>query len=477
MRALGLDVGSTHVKAAVVELEGADVRELSVAARPAARRDALGLVSGALDAARAALVDAGVVVEVVGIASMAETGALVDPDGGARGPLLRWDRAADADDRLALAHGLDPVALHAATGVPLTAKLPLLTWAALVRDRLPAGARWAFAADLVGAVLTGVVATDHTLAGRSGALRLPAAGAPLDTTWDADLLAVAGVPRALPPRILSPGEPLGTVRRGMLPGVAGGAVVHLAGHDHAVVARLAGMRAPGIAVHSLGTTEAVLALADPARPVDRALAGREGVSVVRGVDGELEGVLAGSPAAGRLVADWRSRARAAGADVDALLDGAAPARPELLALPYPLGRQCPSPDPEARLELLGDPGDPAEELAALLRGMAAHGAGMRALVSRLCGASPLVVAAGTPVRGNPRLAGLMAALAADALPVVDLAAPAASGAAALAAERAGLAAPVVPPFRRIEPDDDGAPDLARRFADALTDRTTPGGHR
>lgn len=478
VRALGLDVGSTHVKAAVVELEAGAVRELAVAESPVARRDALGLVSGAMDAARAALVTAGVVVEVVGIASMAETGALVDPDGGARGPLLRWDRAADADDRLALARGLDSAELHAATGVPLTAKLPLLTWAALVRDGLRAGSRWAFAADLVGAALTGVVATDHTLAGRSGALRLPPAGAPLDTVWDADLLATAAVPRTLPPRILSPGEPLGTVRRGMLPGVAGGATVHVAGHDHAVVARLAGMHVPGVAVHSLGTTEAVLALADPATPVDRAHAGREGVSVVRGVDGELEGVLAGNPAAGRLVADWRSRARAAGADADALLAGAGPDRPELLALPYPLGRQCPAPDPDARLELLGAPADAREELAALLRGMAAHGAGMRALVAELCGHPDALVAAGTPVRDNARLAALMAALADRDLPVVDLAAPAATGAATLAAERAGLASPVDPPLRRVAPDDDGAPDLARRFADALADRPTPtGGHR
>ena len=468
-------MGSTHVKAVVVELENGEVRELAVAESPVARRDAVGLVSGAMDAARAVLVSAGVIVEVVGIASMAETGALVDPDGAVRGPLLRWDRAADADDRLSLARGLDPAAVHAATGAPLSPKLPLLTWAALARDGLPPGARWGFAADLVGAALTGAIATDHTLAGRSGALPLPASGAPLVTAWDPDLLAAVGVPRTLPPRILEPGEALGTVRRGMLPGVAGGAVVHLAGHDHAVVARLAGMRAAGTVVHSLGTTEAVLALANPDSPVDRALAGREGASVVRGVDGVLEGVLAGSPAAGRLIAEWSRRTRAAGTDPAELLAALGPDRAELVALPYPLGRQCPDPDPDAGLELLGDPNSPADELAALLRGLAAHGAWMRDLVTRLSGPSILITSAGTPVRDNPRLAALMAALAGTPLSVVDLAAPAAVGAAALAAERAGLAAPTLPPVRTVDPDDDGAPDLARRFTAALADRSTPEG--
>ena len=460
VRALGLDIGSTHVKAVVVGLDER-MRELAVAQRPVSGLGGRALVDAALDAAREVLREAGPVA-VIGIASMAETGALIGPDG-VPGALVRWDRSGDQAARLALGGGLDPITLHAATGTPLVAKLPLLTWAALAVEGIPADARWAFAADLVAAALTGRIATDHSLAGRSGAYRLPDPKDPPGTEWDDGLLGAIGVARRLLPEILLPGQPVGTVRD--LPGAAG-AAVHIAGHDHAVAAWLAGVDRPGRVVHSLGTTEAVIALAE--RPVDRARAAAEGISVVRAVDGLREGVLAGSPAAGALIAQWRERALAAGADADALL-AARGGTGSALALPYPRGRQAPAPDPAAEYVLLGgDPDDPAVELSGILRGLAAHGAWMREVVAGLASTPTRQVAAvGTPVRSNPRLAALMGSLADGPLAVVDLAAPVAAGAAALAAERAGLAPRASAPIAHIEPDDDGMPDLADHFARAV----------
>jgi xylulokinase len=171
------------------------------------------------------------------------------------------------------------------------------------------------------------------------------------------------------------------------------------------------------------------------------------------------------------VASWRERA---GDAADALL-GAPHGEGPGLALPFPRGRQAPSPDPNASYLLLGgDRGDPAVELTGILRGLAAHGAWMRAVVAGLVSADEhqQVAAVGAPVRGNTRLAALMASLIGSPLAVVDLAAPVASGAAALAAERAGLAAAAVTPFRLVEAHDDGMPDLAERFARAVRATTT-----
>ncbi|QNO37718.1 hypothetical protein H4J02_01345 [Protaetiibacter sp. SSC-01] len=461
-------MGSTHVKAVVAALGAGCATELAVAARSIRGLDAADLVDAALAAAGEALELSPGPVATIGIASMAETGALVDRDGRPRGPLLRWDRRGDAEARLRLAAGIDPIELHTRTGAPLVPKLPLLTWAALVREGVPTGTRWAFAADLVGAALTGRVATDHTLAGRSGGYPLPAPGAPLPSDWDAALLSVAAVPRVLLGEVLAPAEALGVADRG--PVALRGAVVRIAGHDHAVAARGAGAVASGTVVHSLGTTEAVLALAARDAPVDRRLAGAHGVSVVRGVDGEREGVLAGSPAVGSLVADWRERATAAGADADALL-AELPRHPgPAVALPYPAGRQCPDPDPGARYVLVGaEPGDAAAELTGIVRGLAAHGALMRDAVAALTHTpdDARIVATGAPVRRNPRLAGLMAHLAGRELPVVDLDAPVATAAAALAAEREGVAPRAEPPYLIVPPCDDAIPELRDRFARLL----------
>src|SRR5947209_6688914 len=88
---------------------------------------ARGLVDAALGAAAEALrrADTSPAI-VVGVASMAETGALTDAAGAPRGPLVRWDRVAGQRRPDGLGARLDPRALHLATGVPLTPKLPLL---------------------------------------------------------------------------------------------------------------------------------------------------------------------------------------------------------------------------------------------------------------------------------------------------------------------------------------------------------------
>ncbi|WP_158437838.1 FGGY family carbohydrate kinase [Naasia lichenicola] len=492
VRALGIDVGSTAVKAVLLRVHDGGLTELAVAERPTAGADARGLITLAIAASREVLeraahldgAGAAVPIAVVGIASMAETGALV-ADAAPIGSLIRWDRDGDPDARLALAAELDAVELHRATGAPLAPKLPLLTWAAAAQDGLDPGIRWGFASDLVALALTGVLATDHTLAGRSGAYPLPPQGTPLGQSWDARLLDAVGVPRTLPPEIRTPGTPVGVVLGERLPG-ATGVPVHIAGHDHAVAAHLAGVRAgadgrPGTVVHSLGTTEAVLAVAPDGHPVDRPRAAVDGISVVRAVDGVREGVLAGSPSAGAMIADWSRRAAESGTDPAALLSDVRDPSGRAFMLPYLRGRQSPAPDPDARAVLIdadadlrGPSTEPAVELSAILRGLAAHGAWMRAAVMELTrnpsasrGGDPEVVAVGTPVRSNVRLARLMAALRSGPLAIVELAAPVAVGAALLALQREGLVGSVAPPMRTVHASPDLAVDLAERFATAI----------
>lgn len=467
--ALGIDIGSTGVKASVVRCtsssSGGDVLEEIAVAHATTASDAAGLVGAALSCAHDALkIAAAGRAQVIGVASMAETGALTGSDGAPRGSLIRWDRTTDRGARERLARRIDARALHAATGVPLAPKTPLLTWADLDIDT--AGAHWAFTADLVVAALTGARRTDHTLAGRSGAYLLPPPASSAPQAWDAGLLAMFAIDPGFPPPVLAPGERAGTVRADAVSALGGlvadGAPVYNAGHDHAVAAWIAGPLAVGRRVRSIGTTEAVVAVGD--RAVDRGAAWHEGISVVRTVDDAHEAVIAGSPAAGRLIAQWRDRVVAAGEDPERLDADAPVGAPEPVALPYPLGRQCPDPDPSATLRYDGvAAGDHGAELVALLRGIAAHGSWMLAAVDALCGRGDAPVLVGDPYRRNPRLAALSALAAGRPLPLIDLAAPVASGAAALAAVRAGLVARPAAPVRTIEPDRDAPPDLVDRF--------------
>lgn len=470
MIALGIDVGSTAVKAGVIEVD-ATVRELAVAQAATAGLDASGLVAAALQVAADALSRAAAgPARAIGVASMAETGALTGHDGAPRGALLRWDRQAMGSSRQQLLARLDAEEVHEATGVPLTVKLPMLTWAELAAA--DAEGEWAFAADLVVAALTGRRVTDHTLAGRSGALPLPPAGTPLTLEWDLGVLDEFGIPRRFPPQILAPGEAAGTVTasaaRALGDGVDPSAPVFTAGHDHAVAAWVAGIRSPSERVRSIGTTEAIVAVADGA--IDRRRAGRQGISVVRTVAGDHEAALAGSPAAGSLVREWRQRALRAGEDADGIAERmlAEPGPPEAIALPYPRGRQCPQPDPRAILHILGvAEGDLSAELHALLRGIAAHGGWMLETAESLCGRGRAPLLVGAPYRLNPRLAGMAAAVAGEELQLVDLAAPVATGAAALAAARTGEVGAAVAPTRLVPPDPLTPVDIVEHFRAAL----------
>ncbi|SFB33078.1 gluconokinase/xylulokinase [Cellulomonas marina] len=406
--------------------------------------------------------------DVVGIASMAETGVPLDADDRPVGGWVRWDghRAGAAAPVGGLALRVGAPALAAATGVRLAAKVPLV---ALERLRAQDPARWAAlhrwsgVADLVALLLTGALVTDHTLAGRTGAYLLPGADHVLPAGFDAALLAEVGLrPEALP-RVARPGEVAGTVRTGgPVPRLRAGTPVVVAGHDHPVGAWGAGVRTPGTTADSLGTAEALCAVL--AAPVDPLAAAAAGMSAVRTVEG-LPGLVAG--AAGGAVVRWWAQER--GVDlrtsgVAAASDGG-PARPvDAVVLPYPAGRQGPAGDPAARVRVVGDPGPDLPR--AVLEGLALHAAWMLREQGRLAGVpADEVVVLGGAGASNAGWLDAKARLTPAALRVADVAEPVAVGAALLALHRAGVGGPVpAVPTRPV------GPPLPRAVQDAALDR-------
>jgi xylulokinase len=439
---IGVDIGSTNTK--IVLLEIADrsgvARELGI--RSFRTPDLPGELGGAVLAAIRGLTSMHPQRPVaVGIASMAESGIVLDKAGRPVGPIVRWTSAGTS---AALFDDLGPAErekLSLATGVPTTPKVPLATWHRLQVEepnRWEKLFRWAGMADFIGVVLTRELATDHTLAGRTMGYRLPPAGSPVEPHFDDDLLALAGMSAERMPRILRPGEPLGI----LVPGAAEAArlapntPVYLAGHDHAVAAWAAGVRDDGQAADSLGTTEALLRVAGDA--IDRAAALAEGMSVTRTVTGDRECLLAGA-SGGTVIARWIASHPEKDADVlfRALeLEGPGDA----FLLPYPRGRQSPQPDPTTRELVVGMTESTIDSLRAVLVGLSLHLRWMQESQKRILGSAPtgLRIVGGAAAH-NAAWNRLKSRLLPPPLTVVEAHEPVASGAALLAAVRLGAA--------------------------------------
>jgi xylulokinase len=460
---VGIDLGTTNTKVALVAIGASGPRVRSLASAPTPEP---GAVKGVLVRLLRQVLDGSPPPDAVGIASMAETGVPLDRWGEPLGPWIRWDShpAGSAADALSRRLGWDQ--LVRATGVRPGAKVPLATWSWL-RDHQPqrwtAMAAWAGVADLAGRLLTGRLATDHTLAGRTMAYRLPRPGEPVPDAFDADLLAEAGLRPEQVPAVVPPDEVAGQVRDPdfVACGLRAGTPVAVAGHDHAVGAYACGVREPEEVADSLGTAEAVLSVV--AGHPDPAEVARAGMSTVVPVGGRHRAILAGSSSAGATVSWWLEH-HGDGATAEALFRAvlAAGDRPtDVIVLPYLSGRQAPAPDPAARLRVIGrrPAHRPAELAKAMLEGLCLQTRWMLAEQTRLAGrtTAPAVTLFGAAVPANPAWVRIKAQVLPGPLRVVDAAEPVATGAALVAAVRAGCVGPDAPALPWRAPPPAGAP--------------------
>jgi sugar (pentulose or hexulose) kinase len=322
--------------------------------------------------------------------------------------------------------------------------------------------------------------TDHTLAGRTMAYRLPRPGGPVAAAFDGDLLAEVGLRPAQLPAVVLPDTTAASVQDPAFVacGLRPGTPVVVAGHDHAVGAYACGVRAPGDVADSVGTAEAVMSVVagDP----DPVAVGRAGMSTVVTVGGRYLAILAGSSSAGATV-DWWLRHESGGLDPETLFGrmiacGDGPTG--VLVLPYLSGRQAPEPDPGARLRVLGRrPGHGPPELAkAMFEGLCLQARWMLAEQSRLAGhrAPPTVYLFGAAVPANPAWVRIKAHVLPGDLRVVSAGEPVAAGAAILAAQRSGCAGPVAPELEwRPSPAVGGADydEPYARFVAAATEQS------
>lgn len=268
---MGIDVGTTRIKAGLVDEAGSllhvwsaptpwrtenggdvvDVAELGDIALHLAR----------LGAEHAA--ESGQRVAAIGTTGMAETGALLDGSGRPLYPGFAWHHSLGDPARVLAGLGADTFARttgHSCVLAPSIIKLDYLHGRG---HRFRPGQRWLNIPEYVTWRLTAVAAAELSLAGRTGLYDLT------QRRWWLEALEFLGAGDWLMPgEPLAAGVPVGTVRSASVHAAAG-AVVTTAGHDHPVAALAIGQYRPGDLCLSLGTSEAQIRVVAPTLDADR----------------------------------------------------------------------------------------------------------------------------------------------------------------------------------------------------------------
>lgn len=275
---IGLDVGTTTSKAVIFTEDGDPVAS-GRANTPwtittsGAELDATALLEAAKTAVAEALSECPPgPIGGLGVASLAESGVLLDRRGEPVAPVIAWH---DTRDQAELADLRDVVSAHdfsATTGLPFRQQWSLTKHRWLL-DNMPSAreaVRRLNVAEWIVRGFGGEEATEQSLASRTGWLRLA------ERSWWNETLAWSGAGEDLMPPLVTAGTPLGRVGTDTgVPRLAG-AVLTVAGHDHQAAVIGAGADGAGDELDSCGTAEAMVRTIAPglSPPVVAELAGR-----------------------------------------------------------------------------------------------------------------------------------------------------------------------------------------------------------
>ncbi|MGH2560376.1 MAG: FGGY-family carbohydrate kinase [Thermomicrobiales bacterium] len=268
---IGLDVGSTNVKAVAFAPDGRAVASASVPAMTHYPRPAWAYCEPAelWDQSVAVLrqvtsqIDDPRRIAGIAVASVGEAGVPLDARGEPTYHAISWFDRRTFQETEWLGHRLGVDHLFAVTGLslqPIFSLCKILWLRAHEPDAFARTTRWLHVADYIAYKLSSAMATDHSLASRTFMFNLER------RAWDDDILNACGIPRTLLAPLVHSGTAIGTVTSGAAveTGLPAGAVVATGGHDHVCGALAAGVVDPGAVFDSMGTAEALfIPLAKP----------------------------------------------------------------------------------------------------------------------------------------------------------------------------------------------------------------------
>jgi len=362
---LGIDLGSTSLKAVVYDLEGNVVARGS---RPTRRSHpdpehpewtvwepehiwsdtavAVRQAVGQLDDPRR--------IRGVAVTGMGMDGLPVDGDGRWLYPFISWHDPRTAPQLAWWEEHIGAAKVFSIGGNPLwpiNSALRIL-W---VRENEPQvfarTEKWLLIEDFLNFMLCGRQVTDYSMA----SCTLLFDQRRLD--WSEELIRMSGIPRRLLCEVAPSGTPLGEVHReaSRATGLAEGTPVILGGHDHLCGALPVGGFRPGVALDVTGTWETVIATTD--EPVLKDQLRQKGMTVQAHVARGRYATWGGSVAAEML--EWY-RAQLAGqsaaADWPQLIEAARQSPPgarRVMFLPHMSGASCPVVDSRSMGAVVG----------------------------------------------------------------------------------------------------------------------------
>ncbi|NLA58294.1 MAG: hypothetical protein GX855_05280 [Firmicutes bacterium] len=263
---LGLDLGTTHLKAGLFTLQGeaAAVKLARTPARDLGEGRAVydpeelwGRVSGLLREITAMLQPQDEILSI-GIASMGEAGLLLDDGGQPLTPIIAWydSRGKEVADgwmesfggcRIRRITGLSPDYIYS---------LMKLLWLKIHEPQVLCKAKkWLCMMDYIIYRLTGEFATDYSIATRTMLFDINR------KAWSEEIAQAAGLDLELMPEAYPGGTVVGQVTdpASQSTGVKQGVPVCTGGHDHLCGALAVGVFQPGKVLDSMGTAESLVA--------------------------------------------------------------------------------------------------------------------------------------------------------------------------------------------------------------------------